>query len=103
MVLLLASIALAVLLAGGVALAANIKGDGLDNVLTGTASRDTINPFDGNDTVYALGGNDDVLYSFGDDTIHGGAGNDTLRGGRGLDTIYGGPGRDLKSNSTAPT
>jgi hypothetical protein len=67
-VLLLASIALAVLLAGGVALAANINGDGLDNVLTGTESRNTINPFDGNDTVYALGG-DDVRHSFGDDTI----------------------------------
>jgi hypothetical protein len=40
-VLVLASIALAVLLASGVALAANIKGDGDDNVLTGTASRDT--------------------------------------------------------------
>jgi hypothetical protein len=67
-VLLLASMALAVLLAGGVALAANIKGDGLDNVLTGTESRDAINPFDGNDTVYALGG-DDVRHSFGDEII----------------------------------
>ena len=87
--------ALAVLLAGGVALAANIKGDGLDNVLTGTESREAINPFDGNDTVYALGGDDDVRHNFGDDTIHGGAGNDTLRGGRGVDTIYDGPGKDL--------
>ena len=95
MVLLLASMALAVLLAGGVALAANLRGDGLDNVLTGTESRDTIDPFDGNDTVYALGGDDDVRHNFGDDTIHGGAGNDTLRSGRGVDTIYDGPGKDL--------
>jgi Ca2+-binding RTX toxin-like protein len=94
-VLVPATMALAILLAGGVALAANIKGDGSDNVLTGTELRDTINPFGGNDTVYALGGNDDVRHSFGDDTIYGGAGNDTLRGGRGTDTIYGGPGRDL--------
>ena len=63
----LASITLAVLLASGVALAANIKGDGNDNVLTGTESRDTINPFGGNDTVYAKGGNDDVRHSYGND------------------------------------
>ena len=94
-VLLLASLALAMLLASGVALAANLKGDEFDNVITGTQSRDTINPFSGNDTVYALGGNDDVRHSFGDDYIEGGAGNDTLRGGRGTDTIYGGPGKDL--------
>jgi hypothetical protein len=39
--LLLASMGLAVLLATGVALAANIKGDENNNVLTGTSSRDT--------------------------------------------------------------
>jgi hypothetical protein len=49
-VLLLVSMAL-VLPAGGVALAANIKGDGSDNMLTGTELRDTLNPFGGNDTV----------------------------------------------------
>jgi Ca2+-binding RTX toxin-like protein len=94
-VLVLATMAPAILLAGGVALAAHIKGDGSDNVLTGTESRDTINPFGGNDMVYALGGNDYVRHSFGDDTIYGGAGRDTLRGGRGTDTIYGGPEKDL--------
>jgi Ca2+-binding RTX toxin-like protein len=94
-VLVLASITLAVLLASGVALAANIKGDGDDNVLTGTASRDTINPFGGNDTVYAKGGNDDVRHSYGNDKIFGGWGNDTLRGGFDNDEIWGGPGNDL--------
>jgi Ca2+-binding RTX toxin-like protein len=93
-VLLLVSMAL-VLPAGGVELAANIKGYGSDNLLTGTELRDTINPFGGNDTVYALGGNDDVRHSFGGDTIYAGAGTDTLRGGRGTDMIYGGPGKDL--------
>jgi Ca2+-binding RTX toxin-like protein len=100
-ILLLASMASAVLLASGVAWAANIKGTGGDDVLTGTTSRDVIIPFDGNDKVYSdppnssQGGNDDVRHSFGDDTIYGGPGNDTLRGGRGTDTIYGGPGKDL--------
>src|SRR5215204_5800878 len=85
-ILVLASMALAVLLASGIALAATVKGDGNDNVLTGTPNRDVINPFGGNDTVYALGGNDDVRH---------GSGNDTLRGGFDNDEIWGGPGRDL--------
>ena len=94
-ILVLASVALAVLVVGGAAWAANVQGTGGDDVLSGTENRDTINPFDGNDTVRALGGNDDVRHSFGNDTIYGGAGNDTLRGGRGNDAIYGGPGKDL--------
>ena len=94
-ILVLASMALAVLLASGIALAATVKGDENDNVLTGTDSRDTINPFGGNDTVYAKGGNDDVRHSYGNDKIFGGSGNDTLRGGFDNDEIWGGPGRDL--------
>jgi hypothetical protein len=94
-VLLLASLALAMLLASGVALAANVKGNEKDNELTGTPSRDTIIPFGGNDTVYALGGNDDVRHSYGKDYIFGGSGNDTLRGGFDSDIIWGGPGKDL--------
>ena len=93
--LLLASMGLAMLLASGLALAANTRGDENDNVLTGTSSRDTINPFGGNDIVYALGGNDDVRHSYGNDYILGGSGDDTLRGGFGNDHIWGGPGRDL--------
>ena len=94
-ILVLASVALAVLLASGIALAATVKGDGNDNVLEGTPNRDVINPFGGNDTVYAKGGNDDVRHSYGNDKIFGGSGNDTLRGGFDNDEIWGGPGRDL--------
>ena len=94
-VLLLASMALAVLLASGVALAATVKGTSGDDVLYGTPSRDVINPFNGNDVVYADGGNDDVRHSYGNDKIYGGAGNDTLRGGFDNDEIWGGPGKDL--------
>jgi RTX calcium-binding nonapeptide repeat (4 copies) len=94
-VLLLASITLTVLLASGLALAANIKGSEGNNVLTGTPSRDTINPFAGDDVVYALGGGDDVRHSYGKDYIFGGSGDDTLRGGFDSDIIWGGPGRDL--------
>ena len=38
------------------ALAANVRATGGDEGLTGTESRDTIDPFDGNDTAHALGG-----------------------------------------------
>ncbi len=94
-ILLLASMASAVLIASGVAWAATVQGTGGDDVLEGTESRDVLIPYDGNDTVDAKGGNDEVRHSFGNDIIKGGPGNDTLRGGRGNDTIYGGPGRDL--------
>ena len=49
--LLLTTMALSVLIASGLAFAANVKGTEFDDVLTGTPSRDTINPFSGNDTV----------------------------------------------------
>src|SRR5829696_8427440 len=77
-ILVLASVALAVLLASGIAFAATVKGDGNDNVLTGTPNRDVINPFGGNDTVYALGGNDDVRHSYDNDKIWGGSGRDLI-------------------------
>ncbi len=104
-VLLLATIALAVLLAGGLALAAP-KGDNTTTIINctpgascqgtsgpdkiyGTESADVIIPYAGKDEVYARGGNDEVRHSFGDDIIYGGTGADTLRGGFDHDTIYG--------------
>jgi Ca2+-binding RTX toxin-like protein len=94
-ILLLASFALAVVLARGVAWAATIQGTGDPETLIGTPEDDRIVPYGGNDTVYGGRGNDSVAHSFGDDMIKGGPGNDTLRGGRGTDVIYGGPGKDL--------
>ena len=104
-VLLLATIALAVLLAGGLALAAprgetttttinctagaSCQGTSGPDIIYGTNSVDVIIPYSGNDTVYAYGGNDEVRHSFGDDTIYGGTGADTLRGGFDHDRIYG--------------
>ena len=81
--LLLASVALTMLLASGVAWATPVKGTEGPDTLQGTPSRDVIIPFDGDDTVYAESGGDQVRHSFGDDTIYGDSGGDTLRGGRG--------------------
>ncbi len=94
-ILLLASMASAVLVASGVAIAATLQGTGGDDELVGTPSGVVLIPYGGNDWVYGGKGNDDVRHSFGDDIIKGGPGNDTLRGGRGGDVIYGGPGKDL--------
>jgi hypothetical protein len=109
--LLLASAALAVLLASGLALAApkggtttttidckagtSCQGTSGPDVIYGTPSADVILPYAGNDIVYARGGNDEVRHSFGNDYILGGSGNDTLRGGFDNDYIWGGPDRDL--------
>ena len=95
-VLLLITMAAALLLASGVALAATVKGtSGNDDPLEGTEKTDNILPYNGDDVVNAYGGDDTVHHSFGNDTIYGGPGNDTLRGGRGGDKIYGGDGADL--------
>lgn len=94
-VLLLASLAVAVLLASGVALAATVNGSSGDDTLYGTQNKDNINPFGGRDIVYALSGADSVRHSYDNDYILGGRGDDTLRGGFDNDHIWGGPGRDL--------
>jgi hypothetical protein len=114
-VLLLATMALAVLLASGLTLAApkpdsnppsdpipiyceagtSCQGTGGRDKIIGTPSADVIIPYDGNDMVYGGSGADEVRHSFGDDLIKGGPGKDTLRGGRGTDEIYGGRDKDL--------
>src|SRR3712207_3688592 len=102
----LVTIALGVLVAGGLALAApkgddskittihctpgaSCQGTSGPDIILGTDSADVIIPYAGKDAVYAGEGNDEVRHSFGDDTIHGGTGADTLRGGFDHDTIYG--------------
>ena len=101
-VVVLVSMALAVVLSGGFALAASAdptyiyceagsscQGTSGPDVIYGTASADVILPSGGDDVVYAKGGNDQVRHSFGNDRIRGGLGADTLRGGFGKDRIYG--------------
>ena len=112
----LVSMALAMLLAAGLAFAApkggtnttvvdcsdettsSCQGTSGPDIIYGTTSADVIIPYGGNDFVYAYGGNDTVYanggddsvrHSYGDDIIWGGTGADTLRGGFGNDTIYG--------------
>jgi Ca2+-binding RTX toxin-like protein len=102
-VLFLASMALAVLVVCGVALAANIQcpnragnlcvGTTGDDTLTGTANSDEIRGRAGADVIDGLGAKDLLRGGPGKDEIRGSDGADDLFGGRGGDkTINGGPG-----------
>jgi hypothetical protein len=119
-VLLVASVALALLLASGVALAANIScptgGNGLcmgtpeADTMTGTNAFDRMYGRDGADTMRGGGFEDSIRGEGGNDTIYGQGGrnrlygdsfrhetivgNDYIIGGPAADTIYAGPGSD---------
>ena len=87
------------LLAGGVALAANIQCQGglcvgtqQNDRITGSQEIDVIQALGGRDDVTARGGDDFVDGSRGRDDISGGVGGDGLEGGGGPDDIDGGPG-----------
>jgi Ca2+-binding RTX toxin-like protein len=90
-VLVLAAMALALLLASGVALAVN---------MIGTDGPDTFTGSDGNDNLIGKGGNDRLFGLRGRDTLLGGAGKDWVdthpTGARtGDKSLLGGPGNDI--------
>lgn len=115
MVLLSASVALVLVVAGGAAMALGgftpetycttdpCPGtDGVD-VLGGTAEAETIDVLAGDDLVTALSGkdvvygregNDELDGHYGSDTVYGGPGADLLYGANHSDTVYGGKGAD---------
>jgi Ca2+-binding RTX toxin-like protein len=103
--LLLTTIALALLLAGGVALAAtkqckvgvSCNGTSSADTITGTIAVDEIYALGGDDSVQALGGADFLKGGSGKDTLDGGDGNDKSGGGTGNDIFYGGAGNDRVS------
>lgn len=107
--LLLSVIAIALLLAGGMAIAATIIGTSESDDITGTAEADSLAGGGGNDAIEGLASGDaitgddghDVIWG-GDtagttddgDDISGGEGDDWIAGGRGADSVSGGPGND---------
>jgi len=93
--LLLASVALAMLLGSGVALAATITGTADNENLRGTAFADAISAGAGNDVVWGLGGGDRVTGGDGTDRVYGQRGNDRIFvEGAGRDFVDCGPGVD---------
>ena len=111
-IFLLTTIALALVVGGGVALAATIQcragetctGTNRNDSMYGTRGHDAIFALKGNDYVVGKGaadnlngqdGADKVLGGPGDDWVKGGYQNDLVRGDKGNDTITGGPGHDI--------
>jgi Ca2+-binding RTX toxin-like protein len=108
----LAAMALALLLASGVALAVNKVGTNGPDTLRGTNGDDNLVGKGGSDRLFSLDGRDnlrggtgkDVVLSGtrrqhenarGDKNLEGGPGNDIVFGGRGTDNVAGEEGNDL--------
>jgi len=99
--LLLLTTALALIAAGGIALAATFtcttspcNGTTENDQITGTLQPETINGRGGDDQISALDANDTIKGQGGTDTLNGQLGNDRLNGGIGNDTMDGGDGND---------
>ena len=108
-ILMVATVALTVLAASGVALAVNKIGTDGPDTLRGTYGNDNLIGKGGNDRLFALDGRDNLLggpgkdlvdtdptrFRRGDKNLHGGPGNDRVIGGRGSDNVLGDTGNDF--------
>jgi Ca2+-binding RTX toxin-like protein len=109
-IVLLATMALTLLLASGVALAVTKIGGPAPNTLRGTNGDDNLLGNGGDDALFGLGGRDNLLGGEGKDCVLGGnerrpfggdknlvggPGNDGVLGGRGSDNLLGSSGNDL--------
>jgi Ca2+-binding RTX toxin-like protein len=107
--LVVASLAIAMLVAGGVAWAATLQCPTGKNyhgtpICRGTARADTMLGtangdgswwgYAGGDTLYGRGGGETMYGSEGPDKLYGGPGRDKLVGEKGVDKLFGGPGPD---------
>jgi Ca2+-binding RTX toxin-like protein len=102
-ILMVATMALTVLVASGVALAVTKIGTDGPDTLRGTNGADNLLGLGGNDRLYSLRGNDNLLGGSGKDVVWGEnnkgcrcplGGNKNLYGGSGLDFVSGGSGSD---------
>jgi hypothetical protein len=109
-IVLLATMALTLLVASGVAWALNEVGTNGPDTLRGTNGDDNLSGRGGQDDIFGLGGRDNLLGgpgkdwvlggnerrpSGGDKNLDGGPGNDGVLGGKGSDNLVGGPGNDF--------
>jgi len=123
-ILLVATMALTLLVASGVALAVTKIGGPGPDTLRGTNGDDNLLGKGGNDRLFSLAGHDTLLggegkdvvfggkivgrccddndYSGGDKNLAGGPGNDEVDGSRGSDNIVGGGGNDFLFEGAEP-
>jgi len=94
-VVLLATMALTLLVASGVALAVTRIGTDGPDTLMGTKGSDQLLGKGGSDRINGRGGNDVISGGPGNDEFSGPRPDGILAGGRGADVISGGPGGDL--------
>ena len=109
-ILLVATVALTLLVASGVALAVNKIGTNGPDTLRGTNGNDNLVGKGGNDDLFGLSGRDHLVGGLGKDNVLGGdergpkggdknlvggPGNDFVGGGRGSDNMVGGEGNDF--------
>src|SRR5215203_162795 len=114
-IVLLATMALTLLVASGVALAVTKIGGPGPDTLRGTNGADNLLGEGGNDALYGLGGSDNLLGGEGKDWVFGGSergpqggdknlvggpGNDGVLGGKGSDNLLGGSGNDYVYGDT---
>ena len=93
-ILLVTAMAAALVVAGGVALAATTVIRCSTDPCLGTDERNELIGTSNSETIKALAGDDRVIGNYGEDIIYGGKGIDGTDGHRGDDTIYGGRGDD---------
>jgi serralysin len=104
-ILVVASVALAMMVAGGVAWAANIQcpngkttswgthlcwGTPKADTMIGTSKEDNLIGKEGNDTIYGRSAHDGLFGNAGSDTLYGQRGSDHVTGQVGPDKLYGG-------------
>ena len=86
---------LALVAAGGAALADNVRGDGAGNRLVGTDGKDNISGAGGADDIFGKGGQDRLFGDAGNDDVYGGDKGDRIQGGTGQDDLFGQTGNDF--------
>ena len=92
--LIMATMGLAVLVLGGVALADTIDGTAEADDLVGTENDDVIHASGGADYVSGLAAPDLLYAGAGNDTVVGREGNDRIYGNGGSDTLFGNQSND---------
>jgi len=93
--LMLSVMAVALVVASGLALAVEKSGGAGNDSIVGTDNNDTLSGGGGNDDIFGKGARDRIHGDSGADDLMGNSGRDELYGDDGDDDYFGGPGNDF--------